>query len=184
MLQWGCQTTCVCNIPCANMLISLHWRHNDDDGVTSLTVVYSTVYSDADQRKYQSSTSLAFVRRIHRGPHKWSVTRKMFPFDDVIMMQYTHVVVFTEVVLHNKHNLVRQNAKKRKQYLYSCDMFPCLVQRKANNIYIVTTCFPCLVQHYLWKYHKCSHSWRILSSCAYQNKTLSMKWNSTVSRSL
>ena len=34
--------------------------------VTSLTVVYSTVYSDADQRKHQSSASLAFVRRIHR----------------------------------------------------------------------------------------------------------------------
>ena len=57
--------------------------------VTSLTIVYSTVYSYADQRKHQSSASLAFVRGIHRGPlnspHKWPVTRKMFPFDDVIM---------------------------------------------------------------------------------------------------
>ena len=34
--------------------------------ITSLTVVYSTVYSDADQRKHQSSTSLAFVWGIHR----------------------------------------------------------------------------------------------------------------------
>ena len=57
--------------------------------ITSLTVVYSTVYSDADQRKHQSSASLAFVWGIHRGPvnspHKGPVTRKMFPFDDVIM---------------------------------------------------------------------------------------------------
>ena len=57
--------------------------------ITSLTIVYSTVYSDADQRQHQSSASLAFVRGIHRGPvnspHKWPVTRKMFPFDDVIM---------------------------------------------------------------------------------------------------
>ena len=57
--------------------------------ITSLTIVFSTVYSDADQRKHQSSASLAFVRGIHRGPvnspHKWPVTRKMFPFDDVIM---------------------------------------------------------------------------------------------------
>ena len=57
--------------------------------ITSLTIVYSTVYSDADQRKHQSSASLAFVWGIHRGPvnspHKWPVTRKMFPFDDVIM---------------------------------------------------------------------------------------------------
>ena len=56
--------------------------------ITSLTIVYSTVYSDADQRKHQSSASLAFVRGIHRGPvnspHKWPVMRKMFPFDDVI----------------------------------------------------------------------------------------------------
>ena len=57
--------------------------------ITSLTLVYSAVYSDADQRKDQSSASLAFVRGIHRGPvnspQKWPVTRKMFPFDDVIM---------------------------------------------------------------------------------------------------
>ena len=59
--------------------------------ITSLTVVYSIVYSDADQRKHQSSASLAFVRGIHRRPvnfpHKWPVTRKMFSFDDVIMQQ-------------------------------------------------------------------------------------------------
>ena len=57
--------------------------------ITSLTIVYSIVYSDADQRKHQSSASLAFVRGIHRwsvnSPHKRPVTRKMFPFDDVIM---------------------------------------------------------------------------------------------------
>ena len=57
--------------------------------ITSLTIVYATVYSGADLRKHQSSASLAFVSGIHRGPvnspHKWSVTRKMFPFDDVIM---------------------------------------------------------------------------------------------------
>ena len=56
---------------------------------TSVSVVYSTVVSDADQRKHQSSASLAFARGIHRwpvnSPHKRPVTRKMFPFDDVIM---------------------------------------------------------------------------------------------------
>ena len=34
--------------------------------ITSLTIVYSTIYSGADQRKHQSSASLAFVRGIHR----------------------------------------------------------------------------------------------------------------------
>ena len=57
--------------------------------ITSLTIVYSTIYSGADQSKHQSSASLAFAWGIHRGPvnspHKWPVTRKMFPFDDVIM---------------------------------------------------------------------------------------------------
>ena len=70
--------------------------HNDDvimgtiaSQITSLTIVYSALYSGADQSKHQSSASLAFVWRIHRGPvnspHKWPVTRKMSPFDDVIM---------------------------------------------------------------------------------------------------
>ena len=57
--------------------------------ITSLTIVYSAVYLSADQRKHQSSTSLAFVQQIHLGPvnspHKWPVTRKLFPFDEVIM---------------------------------------------------------------------------------------------------
>ena len=57
--------------------------------ITSLTIVYSIVYSDTDQRKHQSSASLAFVQGIHWGPvnspHKWPVMRKMFPLDDVIM---------------------------------------------------------------------------------------------------
>ena len=34
--------------------------------ITSFTIVYSVIYSGADQRKYQSSASLAFVRGIHR----------------------------------------------------------------------------------------------------------------------
>ena len=57
---------------------------------TSLMIVYSTIYSDTDQRKHQNSTSLAFVRGIHRwpvnSPHKRPVTQKIFPFDDVIML--------------------------------------------------------------------------------------------------
>ena len=73
-------------------LFPLQWRHNVRDSVSNhhLTIVYSTVYSDADQRKHQSSASLAFVWVIHRGPvnspHKRPVPRKMFPFDDVTMI--------------------------------------------------------------------------------------------------
>ena len=60
--------------------------------ITSLTIVYSAVNSGTDQRKHQSSASLAFVRGIHRlpvnSPHKGPVTRKMFPFDDAIMVDF------------------------------------------------------------------------------------------------
>ena len=67
--------------------------------ITSLTIIYSIVYSDTNQRKHRSSASLTFVRGNHRGsvnsPHKWPVTRKMFPFPDVIMpgifLHYNHI---------------------------------------------------------------------------------------------
>ena len=58
--------------------------------ITSLAIVYSTVYSGVDQGKHQSSASLAFVWGIHRwpvnSPHKRPVMRRMFPFDDVIIL--------------------------------------------------------------------------------------------------
>ena len=60
--------------------------------ITSLTIVCTSIYSGADQRKHQSSASLAFVWGIHRwpvnSPRKGPVTRKMFPFDDVIITRY------------------------------------------------------------------------------------------------
>ena len=47
-------------------------------------------------KKHQSSASLALVRGIHRwpvySPHKGPVTRKMFPFDDVIMVNWPFVI--------------------------------------------------------------------------------------------
>ena len=78
-----------------NPLSNLHYDDVTMSGmasqITSFTIVYSTVYPGADQRKHESPASLAFVRGIHRGPvnspHKWPVTRKLFPFDDVIMFK-------------------------------------------------------------------------------------------------
>ena len=96
--------------------ISIH--HYDDvimgtmeSQITSLTIVYSTVYSDADQRKHQSSTSLAFVWGIHRGPvnslHKWPVTPVTQQFDDVIMpsnkTSYTLKSWSHEIGCYNDH---------------------------------------------------------------------------------
>ena len=82
---------------CSNYYMYNNKSHYDDvtmslmaSKFTSLAIVYPTVYSGAEQREHQSFASLAFVRGIHRGPvnspHKWPVTRKMFPFDYVIMI--------------------------------------------------------------------------------------------------
>ena len=60
--------------------------------ITSLTIVCSTVYSGTDNKKHQSSALLAYVMGIYQwsvnSPHKGPVTRKMFPFDNVIMYIY------------------------------------------------------------------------------------------------
>ena len=84
--------------------------------ITSLTIFYSTVYSGADQRKHQSSASLAFVRRIHR--HERSVTRKVFPFD--------HVITTTDIYLFWQHVFNIKYVCKRIWELpfaseYNCD---------------------------------------------------------------
>ena len=58
--------------------------------ITGVSIVYPTVCSGKDhQRKHQSSMSLTFVMEFTRLPvissHKTTITRKRFPFDDVIM---------------------------------------------------------------------------------------------------
>ena len=81
---------------CFNISICMLYHYNDvimsmmASQITSISIVYSTLCSNADQIKHQSSSmTLAIVRGIHRwlvnSPHKGPVTRKIFPFDDVIM---------------------------------------------------------------------------------------------------
>ena len=70
---------------------AIQWRHNERDDVSNHQPhdCLLSLYLGADQRNYQSFASLAFVWGIGRwpvnSPHKGSVTRKRFPFDDVIM---------------------------------------------------------------------------------------------------
>ena len=89
--------------------------------ITSLTIANSTAYSDADQRKHQSSVSLAFVRGIHRGPgtspHKGPVTRKVFPFDDVIISSFC-----VGAITYPYHNPNVASAKARS--LRGTDAYP------------------------------------------------------------
>ena len=77
-------------------IYSLHWRHNDHDGVSDhqprgclLNLLF---------RSRSKKTSKLRVTGLCVGnspgpvnsPHKWPVTRKMFPFDDVIMVGPSH----------------------------------------------------------------------------------------------
>ena len=70
---------------------TLRCCHNEHNGISNNQSHDCLLnrYSGADQRKHQSSTSLAFVRGIYLWPvnslHKGPVTRKMMPFDEVIM---------------------------------------------------------------------------------------------------
>ena len=66
--------------------------------ITSLTIVYSTFIRVQIKVNIKAPGQWPFVRGIHRGPvnspHKWPVTREMFPFDDVIMIQcYTRQIM-------------------------------------------------------------------------------------------
>ena len=91
-LVWSTEVYAILSVPIIYVPVT---QYNDvimgamASQITSLAIVYSTSYSGADQRKHQSSAWLAFKRGIHRwpvnSPHKWPVTRIMFPFDDVIM---------------------------------------------------------------------------------------------------
>ena len=125
--------------------------------ITSLTIVYSTIYSDADQRKHQSSASLAFVWGIHRGPvnspHKWPVMRKMFPFDDVIMSTtdmvwfqgipvleflFRNILTILNKIFHDKSFMVGKKLNSPSSWssdhiFWSCDIFVC-------NISLVSIC--------------------------------------------
>ena len=114
------------SVPSSSEFLTYAYSHYSDvtmvktaSQITSLTIVYSTVYSGVDQRKYQSSAPLAFVGGIHRLPvnsphkHKGPVTQEMFPFDDVIMQTISgdgflpgsyalhckHVILLTKIVL-------------------------------------------------------------------------------------
>ena len=72
-------------------LKTLQLRHNGYDGVSSHQppdCLLNRLFRRGS-KKHQGFASLAFVQGIQRwpvnSPHKWPVTRTMFPFDDIIM---------------------------------------------------------------------------------------------------
>ena len=109
--------------------------------ITSLAIVYSTVYSGADQRKHQSSASPAFVRGIHQwpvnSPHKWPLMRKMFPFDDVIM----NTTLCNEIV----SNVTRRGVTwptHTRTYIYNINIIITENRCFDVNDYLITNLLP------------------------------------------
>ena len=93
--------------------------------ITNLTFVCSDVYSSAGQRIYQSSTPLALVRGIQWWPvnslHKGPVTRKMFQFDDVIMLSAIPNDIAEIVKTHSEYLMVPFYVYRISIQINSCE---------------------------------------------------------------
>ena len=95
ILQGVINADVIMNLCMANISAITFWSSYYSDAImramASQITGVSTVSWGGDQRKHRSPASLAFERGIHRlpvnSPHKGPVTRKMFPFDDVTMIQ-------------------------------------------------------------------------------------------------
>ena len=99
-----------CTTPYSNVVMSAMASQ-----ITGVSIVLATLCSGADQRKHQTSASLVFVREFTgdvNSPHKGPVTRKMFPFDDVIMD-----LQFCGGLAHKGHNLQMMFRNGRLYYL-------------------------------------------------------------------
>ena len=81
---------------------SLQWRHNGAiaSQITSLVVVYSAVWFGADQRKHQSSTSLAFARGIHRGPVGKFPAQRASNLENVFIWWRHHVHILPPITAY------------------------------------------------------------------------------------
>ena len=82
---------------------TLQWRHNERDGISNLQPHDCLLNSLFKHRKHRSPASRAFVGGIHRwpvnSPHKGPVTRKRFPFDDVIIISCVSKLYATSISL-------------------------------------------------------------------------------------
>ena len=114
------------------------WRHNGRDAVSNHKphdCLSNRIYSGPDKKKHQSYASLASMRGIHRWPvnslNKWPVTRKMFPFDDVIMTSKA-----------NNYRTVDIHVQTLSQYICNeCTIHKTVRIPTANTLLIKATCY-------------------------------------------
>ena len=124
-----------------NGIITTHPPITMTSQITSLTINYSTVYSDTDQRKHQSSASLSFVWGIHRepmnSPHKWPVTRKMFPFHDVYMLSKHQSSTFL-VLWHSsiRHNFPEPELNNKYRHIYNYGLLSWMVGYLCQKAFV------------------------------------------------
>ena len=136
--------------------------------ITGVSIVWSPVCSGADQRKHQRFASLAFVTWNHRwpvdSPHKGAVTRKMFPFDNVIMRtadtplsKLTMIHFSDEYMRHQTsvwlylpgaicvQNTSGLNSRSCKMFQKLVEHQACLIFNTLKNMYLdfTLTVMPC-----------------------------------------
>ena len=110
--------------------------------LTGISFVCFPVCSGADQRKHQSSASLPFVRGIHwwpaDSPHKGPVTRKMFPFDDVIIKMEDHfchciALCLFGFVLDDLYIFISLNAFALLRYFNTNHTLSCIMNSRSGD---------------------------------------------------
>ena len=69
----------------AHDVFALQWRHNGLDGVSNHQPHHCLLSRLFGRRSKKTSKLRVIGLCVGNSPHKWPVTRKMFPFDDVIM---------------------------------------------------------------------------------------------------
>ena len=82
-------------VVCSQLFITIQWRHNERDGVSNHQphdCLFSRLFK-AQTKENIKTPRTGLLEGIHRwpvnSPHKGPVTRKMFPFDDVIMIYFS-----------------------------------------------------------------------------------------------
>ena len=101
--------------------------------ITGVSIVFSTVFSGADHRKHQGSSSLAFVRGIDwwsvDSPNKGPATRKMFSVDDGIMLVYEFVFSVMQVPCAGLYRSPAESPTKRSERRGFDVFFSCKLEK-------------------------------------------------------
>ena len=101
-------------VKCVACIATLQWRHNGRDLESPASRLFT--------HPFKSGASLACVWGIHRSPvnspHKWPVTRKLFPFDDVIMTVSIYIKMFNQSQKFQCHPLTLSNCGYCSMLLY------------------------------------------------------------------